>query len=108
MEERVGEESMKRIGEIRAQLSWIHTYRNLAVSAVNKRNDEWLRENIDKMKDSIEKLEKIAGGTCMKSRDDIFYEIIGYLNGIELPQKEFWRKTLWKTRSDIAAKKVNA
>ena len=50
---------MKRIGEIRAKLAWIHTYRNLAVSAVNERNDAWLRENIDKMKDSIEKLEKL-------------------------------------------------
>ena len=36
---------MKRIGEIRAKLAWIHTYRNLAVSAVNDRSDKMLRDN---------------------------------------------------------------
>ena len=34
----------------------------------------------------------------MKSRDDIFYEIIGYLNVLtDTHPKELWRKTLWKT-----------
>ena len=50
---------MKKIGEIRAQLGWIHTYRNLAVFAVNERNDAWLRENIDKMKGHIAWLERL-------------------------------------------------
>lgn len=50
---------MKQIGDIRARLAWIHTYRNLAVSAVNERNDAWLRENIDKMKGHIARLERL-------------------------------------------------
>lgn len=50
---------MKRIGQIRAKLGWIHTYRNLAVSAVNDRNDKMLRDSIKNMKRGIAELEKL-------------------------------------------------
>jgi hypothetical protein len=50
---------MKRIGEIRAKLAWIHTYRNLAVSAVNDRSDKMLRDSIVDMKRCIAELEKL-------------------------------------------------
>jgi hypothetical protein len=62
MEERTeerSEESMKRIGEIRAKLGWIHTYRNLAVSAVDGRGDKLLRDSIKNMKRGIAELEKL-------------------------------------------------
>lgn len=50
---------MKRIGEIRAKLAWIHTYRNLAVSAVNDRSDKMLRDSIVDMKRCIAELEML-------------------------------------------------
>lgn len=51
---------MKRIGKIRAKLGRIHKYRNLAVSAVNDRNDKMLRDSITDMKQYIAELEKLV------------------------------------------------
>ena len=50
---------MKRIGQIRAKLAWIHTYRCTAVSAVNDRSDKMLRDSIKDMKRGIAELEKL-------------------------------------------------
>jgi hypothetical protein len=50
---------MKRIGQIRAELGWIHTYRNLAVSAVNDRSDKMLHDSIADMKRCIAELDKL-------------------------------------------------
>ena len=52
-------ESMKRIGEIRAKLAWIHTYRNLAVADVNDRDEVRLRNHLRDMKRCIAELEKL-------------------------------------------------
>lgn len=50
---------MKEICKIRGKLAWIHTYRNLAVSAVNDRDEKLLRDSISDMKRYIAELEML-------------------------------------------------